>query len=124
MMAGENGTAGRGNSQAVAIAELSQQMRSWGAALIELKEMVRELTDKVTALERREIEQQTRLQYQVAQHDEDLVALKAWREQAERLLGRLGSEHRILVWVASAFGASIVALIWALITGQATVVFK
>lgn len=31
---------------------------------------------------------------------------------------------KIMIWVGAAFGLSIIALIWALITGQAAIVFK
>lgn len=31
--------------------------------------------------------------------------------------------YRILVWVSSAFGLSVIAAIWSLITGQATITF-
>ena len=50
----------------------------------------------------------------------DLDGLKKRVEEIEKLLPAI----RVVMWIGAALGASVVALIWALITGRAQVVFK
>jgi len=45
-------------------------------------------------------------------------------EQRMTAIERLMPAIRAMMWVAAALGASVIALIWALITGQARVLFK
>jgi septal ring factor EnvC (AmiA/AmiB activator) len=55
---------------------------------------------------------------------ESMVATVEDHEDRIRVLERLAPAMRVVVWIAGILGVSIVALIWALITGQASVLFK
>jgi hypothetical protein len=41
-----------------------------------------------------------------------------------RELERLAPAMKIVIWVATVLGVSVIALIWAMITGQAGIIFK
>jgi uncharacterized protein YhaN len=45
-------------------------------------------------------------------------------EQRIRELEKLAPAMRVVIWIAGALGLSVVALIWSLITGQASLIFK
>ncbi len=131
-MAGEGPAATRArprNSQDVAL--LDQKLGLMGESLDDLKGMVKDLADKVGNLEKKEISCQASIQFRVdLAHSrldaqaEQLKILEGWKSQASEFLTRLNTAYGILVFVASAFGVSIIALIWALVTGQAVVVVK
>jgi hypothetical protein len=124
-------TAGQARGASASIALLAQRLETMGGSLDELKGMVKELRVTVDGLERREDRCQAVLQMRVdqahARLDEQkraLEAMESWKELAERVMQKLQLAYGILAFVATAFGLSIIALIWALLTGQASVVFK
>lgn len=41
-----------------------------------------------------------------------------------RDLERLAPAMKVVIWIAGLLGASVIALIWALITGQASILFR
>ena len=45
-------------------------------------------------------------------------------EDRLRCLEKLAPAMRLVVWIAGVLGVSVVTLIWALITGQASILFK
>jgi hypothetical protein len=45
-------------------------------------------------------------------------------EKLEKQLGRVMAMYSVFIFISGALGLSIIALIWAMITGQATVVFR
>jgi len=49
--------------------------------------------------------------------------LETRHEALERVVIESGATLKIVRWVLVAFGGSIIALIWSLITGQASVIF-
>ena len=49
--------------------------------------------------------------------------LETRHEALERVVIESGATLKIVRWVLVAFGGSVVALIWSLITGQASVIF-
>jgi hypothetical protein len=49
--------------------------------------------------------------------------LETRHEALERVVIESGATLKIVRWVLLAFGGSVVALIWSLITGQASVIF-
>lgn len=110
---------------------LEQRFDALGGALEELKAMVKDIGGQVAALEKREISCNLATQMRVEQAhqrlEEQAKAMKAMDERQDRhemMMQRLYTAYGILVFVASAFGVSLVALLWSLMTGQATVVFK
>jgi chromosome segregation ATPase len=124
-------TAGQARGASASIALLAQRLETMGGSLEELKGMVKDLAGKVDSLERREDRCQAVLQMRVDQAHERLeeqkkaiVALEGWKDQTEKVIQKLQMAYGILAFVATAFGLSIIALIWGLLTGQASVVFK
>lgn len=114
-----------------AYALLAQQLDQVGGTLNELKGMLRELAVKVENLEKREIGCQATLQIRVdAAHqrlDKTEQAVKTIDERqarSDQVMQRLQVAYGILVFVGSAFMLSMVTLIWALVTGEAMVVFR
>lgn len=124
-MTGERGsTAG---NQAV----LAQKIDGLGAALKELKEMVSELAETVRELETREIRcgAQTGAGIEavsgaVQRNTAQLREIEARVKINEAQVAKLMMAYGVMVFLGSAFGVSVMALIWALITGQAEVSFR
>lgn len=52
------------------------------------------------------------------------VEISAQVKTNEQQIARLAFQARIVSWVASALGLSLIALIVSIITGQATIIFK
>jgi uncharacterized protein involved in exopolysaccharide biosynthesis len=60
---------------------------------------------------------------QVDAQEKDVEKVGSRLEALEEEMEKLAPAVRIVIWVGGALGVSVVALIWALITGQAQVIF-
>jgi len=47
-----------------------------------------------------------------------------WRMDVDKIIVKSAQAINIGTWIMAGFGLSVIALIWALITGQATLIFK
>lgn len=97
----------------------------------EIKALVRSFDDHVRLVEMKEAGCQpitvSRLDstwHRLDEHEIKLVQHDAKHQKLDRQLGRAMSMYGIFVFISSALGLSIIALIWSLLTGQATVVFR
>jgi hypothetical protein len=110
---------------------LSQRMETMGESIEELKVMVKELSTSIQALEKRELVCQANVVNRgdsnygrIEDHEKRLVLLKLWQEETQKVLERVLFSYRIIAFIGSSLGISIIALIWALITGSAEITFK
>jgi hypothetical protein len=97
----------------------------------EIKALVRSFDDHVRVVEMKEAGCQpitiSRLDStwrRLDDHEVRFVQHDARHQKLDRQLGRAMSMYGIFVFISSALGLSVIALIWSLLTGQATVVFK
>lgn len=81
---------------------------------------------RIQTLEKREVAQDEQLK-QLASGlltvDKKAEELEERHEALERVVIESGATMKLVRWLLIAFGGSVVALIWSLITGQASVVF-
>ncbi len=117
--------ASSGNTERLAVletsmAELCKRFESWEGRmerfLEELKAEQRQLLQSMNA--------QSNL---CGVRGKDLDALKDQVKEHEKRvneLEKLVPAIRAIIWVGAALGLSIIGLIWALITGQAQIIFK
>lgn len=81
---------------------------------------------RIQTLEKREVAQDEQLK-QLASGlltvDKKAEELEERHEALERVVIESGATLKIVRWILLAFGGSIIALIWSLITGQASVIF-
>lgn len=90
----------------------------------ELKEMLKGFDERVRAVEQREAGCQpiitARLDAAFRKIDDHDLRLITVEKHADRMM----AAYQFMLFMGSALGLSVIALIWALITGQAQVVFK
>lgn len=77
------------------------------------------LEAKITAAHTRLDAQQDKLN----EHRADIDAHKIAQKEVDRQLGQFATAYRIMAFVGSALGLSIIALIWGLLTGQVHLTF-
>jgi len=65
-----------------------------------------------------------RAHYRISTHDKQLDTLTIWARGIDKIIPSLVSTNKILIFIGSGLGLSIIGLIWALITGQITLVFS
>ena len=88
---------------------------------------------RIQTLEKREVAQDEQLKQlasglltvdkKAEELEERHEALEERHEALERVVIESGATLKIVRWILLAFGGSIIALIWSLITGQASVIF-
>lgn len=54
----------------------------------------------------------------------DIKDLEKRHNELENVVIRSGEAIRLATWIMAIFGLSVIAFIWSLITGQATILFK
>lgn len=82
---------------------------------------------RITLLEKNDALQDERimdLRKDVAEICADHKTYELWRDDVNKILTTSQGAIRFGTWIVAAFGVSVIALIWALITGQASVIFK
>jgi predicted transcriptional regulator len=101
-------------------AQLADSFTQLRAELTRLLSEMREQTTQATSMATlmrlecvRRGEQSIQMSKLLAQHDDRIEAVE-----------KMAPALRILSWVGTALAGSIIALIWAIITGRADVVFK
>lgn len=106
---------------------LAERIDTMIAALGEVKEIAQRLDDRLRQLEKNEIIEHSRLETKIDSvhrrlngHDIQFLEMLKAIEPLEGLL----FAFRILSFIGSALGISVIALIWALITGQARINFS
>ncbi len=81
---------------------------------------------RIQTLEKKDVSQDEQLK-QLASGlltvDKKAEELEERHEALERVVIESGDTLKIVRWILLAFGGSIIALIWSLITGQASVIF-
>lgn len=116
-------------------AALQSQLDSLGEridkGLDEIKALVRSFDDHVRVVEMKEagcqpitINRLDSTWRRLDDHEIKFVQHDARHQKLDRQLGRAMSMYGIFVFISSALGLSVIALIWSLLTGQATVVFR
>jgi hypothetical protein len=97
----------------------------------EIKVLVRSFDERVRGVEMQEAGCQPLLSGRIdaawrrlGEHDSTFDKHDGRLKDLEAQLGRLMTMYAIFVFIGSALGLSVIALIWALITGQAQVVFR
>lgn len=93
----------------------------------DLKQEIDDNRRRIEMVEKNDARQDERIQnikgdIQAIYDDHKLY--EAWRDDVNKILTQSQSAIRIVTWVGAAFGISIIALIWMLITGQASLFFK
>ncbi len=113
------------------IALLAQKVEIMGDSIEDLKAMVKELSTSMQALEKREIVCQGTVlnradanHGRIEDHEKRLVQMRIWQDEAQKILNQIQFGYKVVAFIGSAVGLSIIALIWALITGQAVIGFK
>jgi len=93
----------------------------------DLKREIDRNCERINIIEKNDALQDDRIQ-NIKDDIEDLCEnrkeYERWRDDVNRVIQSNQSSIKIVVWVAAAFGVSIIGLIWALITGQAHLVFQ
>jgi len=56
-------------------------------------------------------------------HDKQLGILVKWSREIDKLISPLVSTNKIAIFIGGGIGLSIIGLIWAIITGQVTLIF-
>lgn len=63
------------------------------------------------------------VQASIARHEKEITELRQQVRDLADAVAPLIAANKVLVFIGSGLGVSVVALIWALITGQATISF-
>jgi hypothetical protein len=124
-----------GNVNAAAAAALQDQIDNLGARMDkgfdEIKALVRSFDERVRGVEMQEAGCKPIITSRVDaswrkldEHDTTLGKHDERIKTLDKQLGRLMSMYGIFVFIGGGLGLSVIALIWSLITGQATVVFR
>jgi chromosome segregation ATPase len=125
------------DSQAT-IALLAQKLDMFGGLLVELKGLMQQLDQRLQQVERNTASYQSandarldetnrRLdehEREIEKQESEINGLKTRINQSELTVQRLMIAYGVLVFIGSAFGLSVIALIWSLLTGQAQLVFQ
>jgi hypothetical protein len=91
--------------------------------VVEVKDLVKCLDGRLDTFERQYIERHTQVVADVRTHTARLDDYERRLDALEKIVQPLVMYARILSFIGGAAGLSIIALIWALLTGQATVSF-
>lgn len=81
---------------------------------------------RIQTLEKKDVSQDEQLKQLTSgllAVDKKAEELEERHEALERVVIESGATLKIVRWILLAFGGSIIALIWSLITGQASVIF-
>ncbi len=96
----------------------------------EIKEMILRLDDRLRAIEREQVVEHVKLEAKadaahrrLDEHEKRISANEASINALKDLIAPLVTANRIMTWIGGALGISVIALIWALITGQAHILF-
>jgi len=97
----------------------------------EIKDMLRSYEERTRAIEQREAGCQPimharldAMQQYIIDHNTKFTTKSQQINSLEKQVARLAGMYNFFVFIGSALGLSVIALIWALITGQAQVIFK
>lgn len=113
-----------------ALRVVMERLGGMSAALLELKALVQSMDMRqrqaeldrvaVTATQEAKI---TAAHTRLDTHANDIKELKAAKDATDKRLGVLEPAYRLMLFVGSALGISVIGLIWALITGTAKITF-
>lgn len=81
---------------------------------------------RIGALEKNDVKQDERINNLTKDVDEiceKQERYEQWRDDVNKVLTQSTSAMNLGKWLLLAFGGSVIALIWSLITGQASIVF-
>jgi hypothetical protein len=96
----------------VSTAVLLQQLQSLGESMARMEKKLDAVDCRVQTIEKDNVRK-------------DAVVEKVEDHEARlRELEKLAPAMRVVIWVAGLLGASMIALIWALITGSAQILFR
>src|SRR5690348_3413218 len=59
----------------------------------------------------------------ILKHGDDIKSLQAGQQATDKQIERFAVGYRLMAFIGSALGISVIAFIWSLITGQARVTF-
>ncbi len=93
-------------------AAILQKLIDLEASILRVENKLNSIDDRVQAIERNDA------------RSEAVVLKVDDHESRLRCLEKLAPAMRIVIWVAGILGVSVIALIWAMITGQAVLAFK
>lgn len=96
----------------VSTAVLLQQLQSLGESMARMEKKLDAVDCRVQTIEKDNVRKDAVVE-KVEDHEERL-----------RELEKLAPAMRVVIWVAGILGASVIALIWALITGSAQILFR
>lgn len=96
----------------VSTAVLLQQLQSLGESMARMEKKLDAVDCRVQTIEKDNVRKDA-----VVEKVED-------HETRLRDLEKLAPAMRVVIWVAGILGASVIALIWALITGSAQILFR
>lgn len=112
--------AGEGTNRVGSTEVIQERIASIATDLAEIKGSLKCISAQQTTFEKHYIAEHQKLVSKVEEHDKDIEKLIVQMNALEKAVTPLIAAHRILVWVASAVGLSIIALIWAIVTHQIT----
>jgi predicted RNase H-like nuclease (RuvC/YqgF family) len=90
----------------------------------EIKNLLRSYEERTRKVEQQEAGCQPVITSQIKSVFLELGKHDGRIEKLEKQLGRVMAMYSVFIFISGALGLSIIALIWAMITGQATVVFR
>lgn len=102
---------------------LTERLELLIANVAELKEMVAHLAEQVRLLEKEGLASQVRLEARLEAAHHRLDEQEKTLQQAQKVLPDLVTASRIGTYLGGGLTLSVMALIWALITGQAHLTF-
>jgi chromosome segregation ATPase len=97
----------------------------------ELKEHINQLDDRLRKMEQTDAAcipvMNARIDHvndKLKEHENSLTTKSQQIKTLEAQVARLANMYAIMTWIFGALGISVIGLIWALITGQAEVIFR
>lgn len=103
-------------------AVLLERVNALQCDLQEINAEMRKFFDEIRKFQLSYTESHTALVLRVNQTDARLDALEKLVGKLTGDMNRIMPVYRAVTWIAAILGASVIALIWSLITGQATIV--
>lgn len=96
----------------VGYAVVLQKLGTLEASIKRVEDKLDTMDCRVQTIERDEVK--TKAVIDIVDDHEDRI----------RLLEKLAPAMKAVIWVATVLGVSVIALVWAMITGQASILFK
>lgn len=112
-------------------AVLVERLKNLQDDLVKIDQGVSSLNDKFGCFERGYLVEHAKVvnradeaHARLADHLKRIEMLEARFEQLSKLISPLIQTNKIVVWIGGALGLSVLGLVWSILTGQVTLLFK